>query len=96
MNMDKDVFADCTYGQIALKKLAPVPETFRLYSAGWIEEKPKDWKTMKVTGADFSVAKAGPNKGQLSIMVKGSTRSAFVSRAEMQAVEANAKQTQSD
>lgn len=94
MDMTKDIFADCAYGQVALTKLAPVPETFRLYSAGWLGEKPKDWETMKVTGADFRVAKSGPNKGKLSVMVKGSTRSAFVSRAEMQAFEASAKQPQ--
>lgn len=94
MDLDKDIFADSVYGQVALQKLSPVPETFRLYAAGWLEEKPKDWKTMKVTGADFRVAKAGPNKGKLSIMVKGTSRSAFVSRSEMQAFEANAKQTQ--
>lgn len=94
MDMGKDIFADCSYGQVALKKLAPVPETFRLFSAGWLGEKPKDWDVMKVTGADFRVAKTGPNKGKLSIRVKGSERSAFVFRAEMQAFEVGTKQTQ--
>lgn len=93
MDMGKDIFAEQTYGQVALKKLAPVPDTFRLFSAGWLGEKPKDWNTMKVTGADFRVAKAGPNRGKLSIMVKGSTRSAFVTRSEMQAFETNANQS---
>ncbi len=89
MDMSKDIFADCTYGQLALQKFAPVQQTFRLYSAGWLEAKPKDWNTMKVTGADFRIAKAGPNKGKMSIMVKGSARSVFISRAEMQAAETN-------
>jgi hypothetical protein len=95
MDMEKDIFAEFSYGKAALKKLAPVPESFRLYSAGWLGKKPKDWDVMEVTGAKFRVAKAGPSKGKLSIMVKGSQRSALVTRAEMQAFDVNAKQMQS-
>ncbi len=40
---------------------------------------------MKVTGAQFRVDQSGPNKGKLSIMVKGTLRSAYVSKQEMQA-----------
>lgn len=82
-DMNKDIFASCSYGQVALRKLAPVPGNFRLFSAGWLEEKPDAWKTIKVTGAEFREAKAGPNKGKLSIKVKGTQRSAYVTKEEM-------------
>lgn len=87
-DMTKDIFATCSYGQIALRKLAPVPEGFRLFSAGWCETKSDDWQTMKVTGAEFREAKAGPNKGQLSIKVPGTERSAYVTKEEMAAQDA--------
>lgn len=85
MDMTKDLFAEQGYGRIALKKLAPVSPNFRLFQAGWLGEKPVDWKVMKITGAEFRVAKTGKNAGTLSIMVKGSTRSTYVTRAEMDA-----------
>lgn len=87
-DMTNDVFAACSYGQVALKKLSPVPENFRLFSAGWLGEKPEDWKTMKVTGAEFREAKSGPSKGKLAIMVKGTQRSAYVTNEEMAAQDA--------
>ncbi len=83
MDMEKDIFAEALYGQVALKKLAPVPANFRLYSAGWLGEKPADWTTMKVTGAEFRVAKTGKNAGQLSIMIEGTRRDAYVTRQEI-------------
>lgn len=84
-DMDKDVFADEPYGKVALKKLAPVPANFRLFSAGWLGEKREDWDTMKVTGAEFRAAKSGENKGKLAVVVKGTQRSAYVTRSEMAA-----------
>lgn len=87
-DMSKDVFAACSYGKVALEKLAPVPENFRLFSAGWLGEKPENWKTMKVTGAEFREAKSGPSKGQLAIMVKGTQRSTYVTKEEMAAQDA--------
>lgn len=87
-DMSKDIFAAYSYGQVALGKLAPVPENFRLFEAGWLGKRPEDWKTMKVTGAEFRVAKSGPSKGQLAIMVKGTQRSAYVTKEEMAAQDA--------
>lgn len=84
--MDQDLFAEQRYGKIALQKMAPVPENFRLYSAGWLGEKPKDWSVMEVTGAQFRVAKSGPNKGKLSIVVPGTKRTVYVTSTEMNAV----------
>jgi len=37
MDMREDVFASESYGRIALEKIQPTSENFRLYSAGWIE-----------------------------------------------------------
>jgi hypothetical protein len=87
MDMQIDIFAEQSYGKAALKKLAPVPENFRLYAAGWLGKKPEDWKTMKVTGAEFRAAKTGKNAGKLSILVKGSGRSVIVTKDEMCAFE---------
>jgi hypothetical protein len=83
-DMDKDLFAEQPYGKLALKRMAPFPAGFRLYEAGWLGEKPEDWKVMKVIGAEFRIAKSGPYKGKLSIMVKGTQRTAHVTRDEMQ------------
>lgn len=89
-DMSKDIFATCSYGQVALRKLAPVPGNFRLFFAGWLETKSEHWQTMKVTGAEFREAKSGPNKGKLSIKVPGSERSVYVTKDEMAAQDAAA------
>lgn len=85
MDMRKDVMATESYGKAALQKLAPTPENFRLYEAGWLGNKPSEWTVMKVTGAEFREAKTGPNKGKLSVMVKDSKRTAYVTSEEMKA-----------
>jgi hypothetical protein len=85
MDMGKDIFAEQSYGKAALKKLAPIPENFRLYKAGWLGTKPEEWSVMEVTGAVFEIAKRGPNKGKRCILVKGTKRTAFVTREEMRA-----------
>lgn len=88
MDMEHDVFADQSNGKAALQKMAPVPENFRLYSAGWLGDKPKDWTVMEVTGAQFRVAKSGPNKGKLAVMVPGTKRTVHVTKSEMKAADA--------
>lgn len=85
MDMEQDIFAEQTYGKAALSKLAPVSKNFRLYYAGWLGKRPEDWKEMEVKGAEFRIAKSGPNKGKLSILVPGTRRSVRVTKAEMQA-----------
>jgi len=85
MDMDQDVFAEQSYGKVALQKMAPVPENFRLYCAGWLGKEPKDFTVMEVTGAQFRVAKTGVNKGKLSIMVAGTKRTVYVTATEMKA-----------
>lgn len=92
-DMSQDIFASCSYGQVALRKLAPVPGNFRLYFASWLETKSEDWQTMKVTGAEFRSARSGPNKGRLSIKVSGTERSVCVTKDEMAAQDAAAVAT---
>lgn len=84
MDMEKDVFAEYSYGKAALQKLAPTPENFRLYEAGWLGDKPSDRDVMKVTGGEFRIAKTGLNAGKLSILIKGTSRSVYVTKEEMQ------------
>lgn len=81
----ENCFANTNFGRVALSKLAPVPENFRLYEAGWLGENPKDWDVMEVLGAEFRTAKSGPNKGELCIMIPGTKRTAYVTKAEMAA-----------
>lgn len=82
-DMSVDVFAQSIYGKVALRKLAPLPDNFRLFSAEKLGEKPGDWVSIKVTGAEFRQAKSGPNMGKLCIKVEGTMRSAYVTKEEM-------------
>lgn len=66
-----------SYGQAALKKFGAVPEGFEIFSAGWIGEKPKDWKSMRVTGAQFKGRKRIPH----------TTMTTIVTVEEMEAIE---------
>ena len=88
MSMEIDIFAKQIFGKLALKKLGSVGENFRLYSAGWLD----DQRTvMKVSGAVFRVAKAGKNRGKLSIMVKGTEQTAYITADEMEDAQMNAE-----
>ena len=78
-DMTIDIFAETAYGKVALEKMGEVPDNFRLYKAGWV-----DPSMMKVTGAKFRKALSGPNKGILSIKVKGTDRVAYVLANEFQ------------
>ena len=83
-DMERDIFAETPYGKAALKKMGPVPENFRLFEAGWMEERPEDWETMMVRGAQFRKAKSGPRKGKLAMRVKGTERTVYVTREQIQ------------
>lgn len=82
MDMTVDIFAEQVYGKIALKKMAIDNENFRLYAVRWMGDG-RSHDVMEVTGAVFRIAKSGINKGCLSIMVKGTKRTAYVTAAEM-------------
>lgn len=88
MDMQVSIFAGMSYGVIALQKLAPVHPNFRLYAVAWLGDKPSEWTVMEVKGAEFREAKSGSNKGKLSILVKGTTRTAYVTQKEMDEYEA--------
>lgn len=75
--------AEQCYGKAAMVKLAPTTDNFRLYLAEWLGDEPSEWMVMKVTGAEFRAAKTGPNKGKLTVMVRGTKRSVFVTKEEM-------------
>ncbi|WP_257977814.1 hypothetical protein [Burkholderia gladioli] len=94
--MTEDIFAKQSYGQIALKKIKPANPNFRLYSAGWLETggPPETWDVMAITGAEFRVAKTGPRKGQLSVIVPNTKRTVHVTRDEMRAFERKSQLTQ--
>lgn len=85
MDMEQDFFAEQPYGQLALQKMAPTPADFRLYCAEWLGDKPGDRRVMKITGGEFRRAKTGKNKGKLSILVKGTDKTVFLTSDEIQA-----------
>ena len=79
----EDIFGKQSLGKAALKKLGPLPENFRLYSAGWLGKKPEDWVEMRVTGCELRHAKKGVNAGKLCIPIPGTKRSVVVTKAEI-------------
>jgi hypothetical protein len=91
----EDLFADTTFGKVALAKIKPTDPNFRLYFAGWLGDIATA-DTMKVTGAVFREAKRGPRKGELCIVVPGTKRVAYVTVAEMGAHDRAAAQVAAD
>ena len=79
--MDEDLFADTTYGKLALAKIKPADVNFRLYFAGWMGD---ERQVMEVRGAVFRKALRGPRTGRLSILVKGTGRTAYITADELQ------------
>ena len=93
MSVDQDIFADTDFGKIALKRMAeqsPLPEGFRLFSAGWMEDHPEKFWNFKVIGAQFRMAKTGKNKGKPTIKVEGTERVSVITKRELMEV-ANGK-----
>jgi hypothetical protein len=83
-DMRDRVLEETSFGVIALRKLGEVAEKFRIYEAGRVPEPPKDWTHFVVTGAEFTDSLAGPQKGQLNIMIPGTKRTVNVTRAEVE------------
>lgn len=82
MDMTIDVFADQSYGQVALKKIASDDPNFRLFEAGWLGNG-QQRDVMEVKGGVFRAALSGINKGKLAILVPDTTRTAYVTSQEM-------------
>lgn len=80
-DMTKDVLGTYLFGQVALKKMEPVSENFRLYYAGWTDE---EFAVMKVIGCEFKVASSGLYKGKMSIQVPGTTKIEYITKKEME------------
>lgn len=87
----EDLFANYTFGKVALKKIKPADPNFRLYCAGWLGDIATT-DTMEVIGAVFREAKRGPRKGELCIVVPRTKRVAYVTVAEMDAYDRAAAQ----
>ena len=88
-DMSERIIEKQPFGKIALQKLGDVPENFRLYYAAWVGDNPQASGTMRVTGAEFRVAKSGPEKGVLSVMVPNTMRTVYVTAEEMRQAEEN-------
>lgn len=59
-----------SYGRAALKKFGSTPDGFHIFSAGWIGEKPEDWHSMRVTGAQFKGKKRVPGTTMTTIVTE--------------------------
>ncbi len=68
-DMTFDVFAKTAYGKIALRKIGPVDENFRLYAVKWLHG---ERKAMEVIGANFRKALNGKNK-QVGLCLPGTS-----------------------
>jgi len=82
-DMTVDIFAQESYGKIAIEKLnavSPLPKNFRLYECGWLGN---TRQVMRVTGAEFRPAKSGPNTGKLAVMIPKTKQTAYVTAEEM-------------
>lgn len=70
-----DLMDTTSYGKAARKKFGAVPEDFHVFRAEWLGDKPEDWKSMRVTGAQFRGKRRVP----------GTTMTTIVTCTEMQA-----------
>lgn len=82
-DMTEKVFEITEFGQAAIQKLGKVSDNFRLHKASWVDEKLEDFDTMKVTGAEFRIAKSGKNKGKMTVLVPGTQRTVYVTKSEI-------------
>ena len=81
-DMTRDIFAEQPYGKAALKKIGKVSENFRLYYCSWGDSDTRS--IMMVTGAEFRKAKRGKLKNVLSILVKGTEKTVYVTTEEIE------------
>ena len=81
-DMSESIFEGTSYGKAAMEKFGPVAENFRIYYVGWVEERPEEWETIRITGAEFRKAETGPDQGKLSIKLKGTDKTVYVTREQ--------------
>lgn len=79
-------FNTTAVGQIALRQLDTIPENFFLYEMELIEQDgpPSTWNTIKLRGCVMRKSKSGKTKGQLCIPVKGTHRTFYVNKQELE------------
>jgi hypothetical protein len=76
MDMDNNLFEHEPYGRLALKKMGAVPDNFRLYQVGWINEGvPRP--ALQVVGAEFE------SRGGGHYLIPGSKRVAYITPLEL-------------
>jgi len=93
-DMQVDIFAEMPWGQEALKRMREeqeLPERFRLFEAGWMEDHPDKFENFVIKGAEFRNAKTGPNAGKLCIKVEGSERICVLRKSEIRKLDHNHK-----
>ena len=90
MSMEIDIYAEYSFGKIALKKFKSEDSNFRLFCAG-IVEKGLRKGSMSVSGAVFRRAKSGAKKGLLCKIIPGTTRTVHVTIEEIREYEARMK-----
>jgi len=86
-NRQDDLMGSTSFGRAALKKLGPVSENFRIFSAEWVGKTPDGWKFMRVSGAEFRAETKGQDVGSLSVKVPLTTRTVVVTSEEIRAAE---------
>lgn len=80
-DMTVDTFLEYKSGRIALSKIKDsVSDGFRFYEVESIQ----GTDAIKYTGCEFRLAKSGKNKGKLCVMVDGTKKIVFVTRAELE------------
>lgn len=87
-DMQEDILGASIFGKIALTKIGTVSPRFRLYEVGWVDcgdVVSVGGLVMKVTGAEFRIAKTGINKGLMTVMIEGTRISVYVTKEEIQA-----------
>lgn len=86
---EEDTMGKQPFGRLALSRLnkqSPLPEGFMLYSASWQGTYP-DFHNLRLVGAQIRAATRGPRKGELNIIVPGTTRTITLSREEVRKAE---------
>lgn len=81
-DMDEDIFGDTDYGKLALKRIADPSPDFRLYFAGWLGSGLQR-DVLEVRGAVFRRAQRGVNAGKLCVLVKGTTRTTYITADQL-------------
>lgn len=84
MMEDVDIFAEYAYGKAALAKIQPTHPDFRLYCAGFMDDKND---CMQLKGAVFRRLTRGPRKGELAGKVRGTEVTVYVTAVEIKAFE---------